>query len=85
MFNDIPISWAFKKQNQVTQLSMESELVTDSFTTAESIWIIRLGKDFRQLFTPISIYTDNQLFISFAKNDVNNSRTKHIDTHFHYT
>ena len=84
-FNGAPISWASKKQNHVTRLSMESELVSSSFATAEGIWIIRLGKDFGQLSTPISIYTDNQSFISFAKNDVNNSHTKHIDTHFHYT
>jgi hypothetical protein len=64
---------------------MESELIAGSFATAEGIWLIRLGKDFLRALTPILIFTDNQSFMMFANNDVNNNRTKHIDTHYHYT
>ena len=84
-FNGAPISWASKKQGLVTRSSMEAELVAGSIASAEGIWLIRLGRDFRHDFTPIPMFTDNQSFIAFTKNDVNNARTKHIDTHYHYT
>jgi hypothetical protein len=64
---------------------MESELVAGSIASAEGIWLIRLGKDFRHDFSPIPMFTDNQSFIMFSNNDVSNNRTKHIDTHYHYT
>src|SRR3979490_859510 len=84
-FNGSPISWASKKQGLVTHSSMESELVAGSVTSTEAIWLIKLGKDFRQFFTLVPLFTDNQSFISFARDDVNTSHTKHIDTHYHYT
>ena len=83
-YNDAAISWASKKQGLVTRSTMESELVAGSFATAEGIWLIRLGKDFRQNFLPVPIFTDNQSFIAFSTNEINNNRTKHIDTHYHY-
>ena len=64
---------------------MESELVAGSFATTEGIWLIRLGKDFKHIFTSIPLFTDNQSFILFSKNNISNNRTKHIDTHYHYT
>ena len=83
-FNGAPVSWASKKQGLVTRSSMEAELVAGSMATAEGIWLVRLGKDFKHDFTPIPMFTDNQSFIVFTRNDVNNARTKHIDTHYHY-
>ena len=76
--------WASKKQGLVTQSTMESELVAGSFASAEGIWLIHLGKDFKQDFSPIPIFTNNQSFITFSMNDINN-RTKHIDMPYHYT
>ena len=64
MFNNSPISWASKKQKLVTCSSMEAELVAGSITSAERIWLIRLGKDFRHNFTLIPFYTDNKSFIA---------------------
>ena len=84
-FNGSPISWALKKQSHVSRSSMESKLVARLFGTMEGIWLIRLGKDFRHTFTPIPLFTDNQSFILFSKNDIGNNCTKHIDMHYHYT
>ena len=84
-FNGSPISWASKKQGLITRSSMEAELVAGSIASAKGIWLIRLGRDFCHNFTPVPIFTDNQSFIAFSKNEMNNNRTKHIDTHFHYT
>ena len=63
---------------------MESELIAGSFASVEGIWLIKLGKDFTHFFTPIPLFTDNQSFMMLTNNAVNNNRTKHIDTHFHY-
>ena len=84
-FNGALISWASKKQSLVTRSSMEAELVAGSIASAEGVWLIRLGRDFRHDFTPIPLFTDNQSFIAFTKGDANNTRTKHVDTHYHYT
>ena len=84
-FNGAPISWASKKQSLVTCSSMEAELVAGSIASAEGFWLIRLRRDFRHDFTPIPLFTDNQSFIAFTKGDANNVRTKHVDTHYHYT
>lgn len=83
-FNGAPISWASKKQSTVSRSTMESKLVAGLFATAEGIWLIRLGQDFKHNFTPIPLFTDNQSALAFSKNDIVNNRTKHIDTHFHY-
>ena len=64
---------------------MEAKLVAGSIALAEGIWLIRLRKDFHHEFTLVLLFTNNQLFITFSKNEMNNNRMKHIDTHFHYT
>ena len=64
---------------------MEAELVAGLIASAEGIWLIRLRRDFHHNFTPVPLFTDNQSFIAFSKNKINNNQTKHIDTHFHYT
>ena len=64
---------------------MESELVAGSFCPVEGIWLIHLGRDFRHNFIPIPLFTDNQPFILYSQNDLSNTRTKHIDMHYHYT
>ena len=54
-FNGAPISWASKKQSLVMHSSMEAKLMAGSITSAEGIWLIRLGKDFRHDLTPIPL------------------------------
>ena len=84
-FNGSPICWSSKKQNIVSRSTMEAEAIAGSFTSVEGTWLSKLGKDFNVIFKPIPIFTDNESFISFCKNEVNNNRTKHIDIHYHYT
>ena len=64
---------------------MESELIAGSFASAEGIWLNKLGKNFHIKLTPIPIFTNNQSTIAYSKTEINNSRTKHIDIHYHYT
>ena len=84
-FNNSPVSLASKKQGLVTRSSMESEVIAGSFASIEGIWLIRLSRDFRHNFIPIPLFTDNQPVILYSQNDLSNTHTKHIATHYHYT
>ena len=85
MVNGAPVSWALKKQGLVIQSSMEAELVVGLMASGEGILLICLRKDLKHNFAPIPMYTDNQSFIAFIRNDINNARVKHINIHYHYT
>ena len=47
--------------------------------------MIHLGRDFRHNFIPVPLFTDKKPFILYSQNDLSNTHTKHIDTHYHYT
>ena len=49
-----------------------------------AIWIKTLIKELRIKIRSIPIYGDNQGSIFIASNAVQESRTKHIDIHYHY-
>ena len=82
---DLHICWSSKKQNIFSHSMMEAEVIAGSFSSVEGTWLLKLGKDFNIIFKLIPIFTDNESFISFCKNEVNNNWTKHIDIHYHYT
>ena len=63
---------------------MESKLIAGSFASAEGIWLNKLGNDFYIKFTLIPIFADNESAIAYSKNEINNSRMKHIDIHYYY-
>lgn len=73
-----------KKQSLVTHSSMELELVAGSFASTKGIWLLRLVEDFQHNFCPIPIYINNYSALTFNTSNVNHSRTKHIDIHYHY-
>ena len=63
--------------------SMESELIIDSFALMEGISLNKLGNNFHIKFFPI--FTNSQSTITYLKDKINNSCTKHIIIHYHYT
>lgn len=79
------ISLMSKKQPTVALPTAEAEYVALCSATQETIWL-------RQLLTDISqppadatvIWEDNQSAISLAKNPLCHSRSKHIDTRYHF-
>ena len=79
------MSWASKKQTSVALSSTESEYMALSKATAEAIWLCHLLQDlgFPQS-QPTLIYADNQSVISLI-NPKFHSRSKHIDTQYHFT
>ena len=52
---------------------MEAEVIAGSFSSVEGTWLSKLRKDFNIIFKLIPIFTDNESFISFCKNEVNNN------------
>ena len=80
------VSWASKKQTSVALSSNESKYMVLSKAAAKAIWLRRLLQDlgFPQS-QPTSIYADNQSAIALTANPKFHSRSKHIDTQYHFT
>ena len=80
------ISWGSKKQQSVALSSTESEYMALAKATAEAIWLRRLLQElgFPQT-NPTPIYSDSQSAIALTHNPKYHSRSKHIDTQYHFT
>ena len=80
------VSWASKKQTFVALSSTESEYMALSKAAAEAIWLCYLLQDlgFPQS-QPTLIYAYNQSAIVLTANPKFHSRSKHIDTRYHFT
>lgn len=67
---------------------MEAEYYALSESIKELTWLIPIIRDFEncvdtKLGDP-SVYCDNQATIMFTRNNVENSRSKHIDLRYHF-
>ena len=72
-YSGAPICWSSKKQNIVSCSTMEAAVIAGFFSSVEGTWLSKLGKDFNIIFKLIPIFTNNESFISFYKNKVNNN------------
>ena len=80
------VSWRSQRQPTVAGSSTEAEYMGLYFATQEMVWLRRLLKDLKMLKDePTTVYQDNQGAIAIAKNPVFNSRTKHVDTKYHFS
>ena len=85
MINDSVVSWLSKKQSTIALSTAEAEYMAISSTTQELMWIRQLLDELMMpLKYPIRLLSDNRAAISISTNDVNHSRTKHIDIRHHY-
>src|SRR5436190_329827 len=78
------ISWEAKKQPCVTLSSTEAEYVALTQAAKESIFIRGILNELIGFNDPITIFNDNQSTQKLVSNPVFHSRTKHIDTKFHF-
>lgn len=80
------ISWASKKQQNVSISSTESEYTALSIAISEACWLKKILTDFNifKLNQAITIFEDNQSAIKIANNPENNRRIKHIDIKHHF-
>ena len=80
-----PVVWKSKKQPIVTLSSCEAEYVALAETIKEMLWISMALKELSVDFNhKMVIYIDNQAAKKLAENAVNQERTKHIDTRYHF-
>ncbi|GAB9477113.1 hypothetical protein Gpo141_00014172 [Globisporangium polare] len=85
-YNGTAVSWRSQRQPTVAGSSTEAEYMALYAATQELVWLRRLLKDLKALRTgPTTVFQDNQGAIAMAKNPVFNSRTKHIDTKYHFS
>ena len=82
-----PIGWRANKQETVTTLSTQAELLALSQTVKEAIFISRLFKSMTlNLHEPLAIYCDNTQTLRLIKEDTAKLVTKlrHVDIHQHW-
>lgn len=80
-----PVSWKSRKQRTPCLSSSEAEYIAASEAAQEIVHLRTLLYEMgvkQELPTPL--YCDNQSCISLAKNPIQHSRVKHIDTRFHF-
>ncbi|XP_048228341.1 secreted RxLR effector protein 161-like [Ricinus communis] len=79
------ISWCSKKQTTVALSSCEAEYVAATMATQECVWLKRLVQELVSTVNYlIPIYCDNKSAIKLSENPVFHTRSKHIETHFHF-
>lgn len=79
------VVWSSKKQTTVALSTMEAEYMAISYATRHAIWLRALLAELT--FTqdgPTTINADNQSAIALSKDNVNHSRSKHIDIRHHF-
>jgi hypothetical protein len=79
------ISWQSKQQTSVALSTMEAEYMAACAAAQEAIWLIKLLKEFGCIFTkPVILLEDNVAAIHLSKNPGDFSKSKHIDTRYHF-
>jgi hypothetical protein len=84
MFNNSPIQWKSKKQNCVSQSTMEAELVAANLTAQTLKAITILLEEIKMAVKgPIIIYEDNKAVIDMASNPIT-KHVKHIELKYRF-
>ncbi|GJX38019.1 hypothetical protein Tco_0251322 [Tanacetum coccineum] len=78
------VSWSFKKQKSTTISSTEAEYIALSGCCAQILWMRSQLTDYDFQFNKIPLYCDNKSLIALCCNNVQHSRSKHIDVCYHF-
>ncbi|GKC73225.1 hypothetical protein Tco_1119108 [Tanacetum coccineum] len=78
------VSWSSKRQKNVAISSMEAEYIDMSGCCAQILWMRSQLTDYGLGFNKIPMYCDNKSVIALCCNNVQHSRSKHIDIRFHF-
>nr|GEX29053.1 retrovirus-related Pol polyprotein from transposon TNT 1-94 [Tanacetum cinerariifolium] len=78
------ISLSSKRQKSSAISSMEAEYITLSGCCAKIIWMRSQLSDYGLGFNKIPMYCDNKSVIALCCNNVQHSRSKHIDIKYHF-
>nr|GEZ21433.1 retrovirus-related Pol polyprotein from transposon TNT 1-94 [Tanacetum cinerariifolium] len=78
------ISWSLKRQKSAAFSSTKSEYIALSGCCAQILWIRSQLSDYGIAFNKIPMYCDNKSAIALCCNNVQHSRSKHIDIRYHF-
>ncbi|GKA43677.1 retrovirus-related pol polyprotein from transposon TNT 1-94 [Tanacetum coccineum] len=78
------VSWSSKKQKCIAISSIEAEYIALSGCCAQILWMRSQLTDYGFQFNKIPLYCDNKSAIALCCNNVQHSRAKHIDVHYHF-
>nr|GEU99096.1 integrase, catalytic region, zinc finger, CCHC-type, peptidase aspartic, catalytic [Tanacetum cinerariifolium] len=78
------VSWSSKKQKSTTISITEAEYIAMSGCCAQILWMRSQLTDYGFDFNKIPLYCDNRSAIALCCNNVQHSRSKHIDIRHHF-
>nr|GEZ50712.1 hypothetical protein [Tanacetum cinerariifolium] len=78
------VSWSFKKQQSTAISTTEAEYIAMFGCCAQILWMTSQLTDYGFDFNKIPLYCDNRSAIALCCNNVQHSRSKHIDIHHHF-
>ncbi|GJS05423.1 retrovirus-related pol polyprotein from transposon TNT 1-94 [Tanacetum coccineum] len=78
------VSWSSKRQKSAAISSTEAEYIALSGCCAQILWMRSQLTDYGLGFNKIPMYCDNKSAIALCCNNVQHSRSKHIDIRFHF-
>nr|GEZ76986.1 hypothetical protein [Tanacetum cinerariifolium] len=78
------ISWSSKRQKSDAISSMEAEYIALSGCCAQILWMRSQLSDYGLGFNKIPMYCDNKSAIALCCNNVQHSRSEHIDNKYHF-
>nr|GFA35615.1 retrovirus-related Pol polyprotein from transposon TNT 1-94 [Tanacetum cinerariifolium] len=78
------ISWSSKRQKSAAISSTEAEYIALSGCCAQILWMRSQLSDYDLVFNKIPMYCDNKSAIALCCNNVQHSRSKHIDIRYHF-
>nr|GEU78779.1 retrovirus-related Pol polyprotein from transposon TNT 1-94 [Tanacetum cinerariifolium] len=84
LLGDRLVSWSSKRQKSVAISSMEAEYIALSGCCAQVLWMRSQLSDYGLGFNKIPMYYDNKSTIALCCNNVQRSRSKHIDIRYHF-
>ncbi|GJV07986.1 retrovirus-related pol polyprotein from transposon TNT 1-94 [Tanacetum coccineum] len=83
LFGDRLVSCSSKKQKSTAISSTEAEYIALSGCCAQILWMRSQLMDYGRVFKKIPLYCDNKSAIALCCNNVQHSRSKHIDIRHH--
>ncbi|GJY30727.1 hypothetical protein Tco_0414222 [Tanacetum coccineum] len=78
------VSWSSKKQKSTAISKTEAEYIAMSRCCAQILWMRSQLIDYGFVFNKIPLYCDNRSAIALCCNNVQHSRSKHIDIRHHF-
>ncbi|GJU78562.1 hypothetical protein Tco_1275632 [Tanacetum coccineum] len=78
------VSWSSKNQKSTAISSTEAEYIALSGCCAQILWMRSQQTNYGFKFNKIPLYCDNKSVIALCCNNVQHSRSKHIDVRYHF-